>query len=105
MSRPLPSVFTFGVCMLVISPLRADESQTNCEKAVALVKKLGGRVEVDEKAKDAPIVAVHLSDTNVNDAVEAVQLGEWLQCFHARPKVSCPRPPHPDPASSIVASP
>jgi internalin A len=68
MSRLLPKVLTFAVCMLVVAPLRADDPQTDREKAAALVKKLGGRIEVDEKSKDAPIVAVHLSDTKVTDA-------------------------------------
>jgi internalin A len=68
MSRSLPKVFAIAVCMFVIASLRADEPQTNRDKAVTLVKNLGGRVEVDEKAKDAPIVAVHLSDTKVSDA-------------------------------------
>jgi hypothetical protein len=68
MNRSLPKVLTIVVCMSLIVPLRADEPQTEREKAVALVKKLGGRVEIDEKVKDTPIVALHLSDTKVTDA-------------------------------------
>jgi Leucine-rich repeat (LRR) protein len=68
MIRSLRPLLTVAVCLSAGPLLRADEPQTEREKAVALVKKLGGRVEVDEKAKDSPIVAVHLSDTKVNDA-------------------------------------
>jgi internalin A len=68
MSRSLPNVLTIAVCISMFVPICADEPQTDREKAVALVKKLGGRIEVDEKSKDVPIVAVHLSDTKVSDA-------------------------------------
>jgi hypothetical protein len=68
MNRSLLKVLTLSVCMFVVVPIRADEPQTDRDKAVALVKMLGGRVEVEETAKDAPIVAVHLSDTKVSDA-------------------------------------
>jgi Leucine Rich Repeat (LRR) protein len=66
MSRSLPKGLTIAVCMFVLAPLRADE--TDRDKGAALVKKLGGRIEVDEKAKDSAIIAVHLSDTKVADA-------------------------------------
>jgi internalin A len=68
MNWSLQRILAIAACMSLIAPLSADEPQSNREKAVALVKKLGGSVEVDEKAKDPPIVAVHLSDTKVNDA-------------------------------------
>jgi hypothetical protein len=51
MSWSLPKVLTLSACMFVVVPIRADEPQTDREKAVALVKKLGGRVEVEETAK------------------------------------------------------
>jgi internalin A len=68
MSWSLPQILTIAVCLSAVPLLRADEPQKDREKAGALIKKLGGHVEVDEKAKDAPIVAVHLSDTKVIDA-------------------------------------
>ena len=44
---------------------RADEAE---EKAVKAIEKLGGRIARDMKAKDKPIVSVHLSFTQVTDA-------------------------------------
>jgi hypothetical protein len=64
------SVFKFALVAVALSNpmLRSDEPSPDKEKAIALVKKLGGSVEVDEKVKEMPVVAVHLSDTKVADA-------------------------------------
>jgi hypothetical protein len=53
MSRLLPNALTIAASLSLIVPLSADDPQTAREKAVALVKKFGGSVEVDEKAKAA----------------------------------------------------
>ena len=65
-----PVVFALALVAIALSNLmlHADEPTTDREKVVALVKKLGGSVEIDEKAKEKPVVAVHLSDTRVTDA-------------------------------------
>lgn len=54
------AVLSFG------SPARADEAE---DKAEAVVKKLGGYIERDEKAPGKPVVAVDLlNKTEVTDA-------------------------------------
>ena len=47
------------------SPVRADEAE---DKAVAFMKKIGGKVIRDEKAPGKPVVTVDLLGTQLTDA-------------------------------------
>src|SRR6516162_7068094 len=56
------------VLALLLAPLalaRADDAE---DKAAALVEKLGGRVQRDDKAADNPVIVVLLDDRDVTDA-------------------------------------
>src|SRR6266481_2388675 len=62
-------VVLVGLILVVTQPMvRAQDSKTEQERAVAEIKKLGGKVEVDAKRADAPVVAVNLKQTPVADA-------------------------------------
>src|SRR5687768_4691171 len=51
-----------GCWLMLASPARADE-----DKAVALVEKLGGEVERDEKRPGKPVITVRLPGSDVTD--------------------------------------
>ena len=44
------------------------EQSLTPDSAIAQITKLGGRVDVDEKNPEKPVVAVHLGRTKLNDA-------------------------------------
>src|SRR5260370_23679688 len=50
------------------SMLRAQDSEAKTARAIAAIKKLGGKVEVDAKSPGMPVVAVDLKHTQVVDA-------------------------------------
>jgi hypothetical protein len=58
--------YMFVLCVLSISGSTgsADEAE---DKAVDFVKKLGGKVERDEKAKGMPVNKINLQGTKVTD--------------------------------------
>src|ERR1700680_1771113 len=58
-----------GIFLVVTQPmLRAQHSKAAQERAVAEIKKLGGKVEVDTHGPDRAVVAVNLKHTEVMDA-------------------------------------
>ena len=58
-----------GVLLVVSQPLlRAQYSKAEQEKAIAEIKKLGGKVEVDPKSPGMPVVGVNLKHTKIVDA-------------------------------------
>lgn len=56
------------LCNVTQPLLRATDSQTTQEEAIAAIKKLGGTVEVDVNRPDQPVVSVNLKRTQVMDA-------------------------------------
>jgi hypothetical protein len=58
------TVFTLE---LALTALRAQDSKVAPERAIAEIKKLGGKVETDAKSPDM-VVAVNLSHTKIMDA-------------------------------------
>ena len=58
-----------GMFLVVTQPvLRAQDKDAAKERAIAEIKKLGGRVEVDGKRPGMPVVEVDLKHTKVVDA-------------------------------------
>ncbi len=58
-----------GLVLILTQPVpRAQDSKAEQERAVAQIKKLGGKVEVDRERPDAPVVGVDLSHAKVIDA-------------------------------------
>ena len=58
-----------GVVLVVSQPmLRAQYSKAEQESAIAAIKKLGGKVEVDTKSPGMPVVGVNLKRTKIVDA-------------------------------------
>ncbi len=58
-----------GVFLVAIQPmLRAQDGKAKQERAIAEIKKLGGKVEVDISRPDRPVVGVDLKHTRVIDA-------------------------------------
>jgi hypothetical protein len=58
-------------CVLLVNAVLgawAAEPQTEQEKAVAEITKLGGKVVVDEKTPGKPVISVDFSGTKVTDA-------------------------------------
>ena len=49
-------------------PIQAAEPRTGQGKAVAKVNKLGGRVTIDEKDPDKPVIGIDLTATLITDA-------------------------------------
>jgi hypothetical protein len=59
------------VAIFLIAPqpvLRAQDSEAKIERAIAEIKKLGGKVEVDAKSAGTPVVSVDLKHTKAVDA-------------------------------------
>ena len=58
-----------GIFLVVTQPmLRAQDSKAEQERAIAEIKKLGGKVEVDTHKPEMPVVGVNLKHTKVVDA-------------------------------------
>jgi len=58
-----------GVFLVAIQPmLRAQDGKAKQEWAIAEIKKLGGKVEVDINSPDRPVVGVNFKHTKVIDA-------------------------------------
>jgi hypothetical protein len=58
-----------GMLLVVTqSMLRAQDDKAEQDRAIAEIKKLGGKMEVDSKRPDRPVIAVNLKRTKVMDA-------------------------------------
>src|SRR5215217_123069 len=58
-----------GISLAVIQPTpRTQDSGEKTERAIAAIKELGGKVEVDTKSPGTPVVGVNLKHTKVVDA-------------------------------------
>jgi Leucine-rich repeat (LRR) protein len=58
-----------GMVLVLTQPLlRAQDGQAGQERAIAEIKKLGGKVEVDPKRPSVPVVGVNLKHAKVVDA-------------------------------------
>src|SRR5438874_11610430 len=58
-----------GILLVMTQPmLRAQDSKREQERAIDAIIKLGGKVEVDAKSPDRPVVEVNLKHTKVIDA-------------------------------------
>lgn len=58
-----------GIALLAMQPLlQAEDSKAEQDRAIAAIKKLGGKVEVDTNNPDMPVVAVNLKYTKAGDA-------------------------------------
>lgn len=58
-----------GIFLAVTQPmLWAQDGKAEQERAIAEIKKLGGKVEVDTNSPDMPVVGVNLKHTKVIDA-------------------------------------
>jgi hypothetical protein len=69
--RLCASLALAGACLVTASPMivRAQDSKAKQERAIAEIRKLGGKVEVDTKHPGPPVVvAVDLKHTRVIDA-------------------------------------
>ena len=64
------SLVLFGIATAILSSPApaAGKPETDEERAVAAVKRLGGQVQRDEDAPGMPVVAVVLRSTEVTDA-------------------------------------
>ena len=59
-----------GILVLVLTSQAAaqDKAKPTQAEAFAAIKKLGGKVKVDEKSPGKPVIIVFLNDTKVTDA-------------------------------------
>jgi hypothetical protein len=85
--KPLPMV----VCGLLVHTalsVWAAEPQTEQEKAVVEIKKLGGSVAIDEKSPDKPVIGVALPRTKVTDAglehLKGLPKLQWLSLLRTK---------------------
>jgi internalin A len=56
-----------ALLLVSISPSWSAEPQDEQAKAVAQIKKIGGKVTVDEKSPDKQVIGVDLSETKATD--------------------------------------
>jgi hypothetical protein len=62
------AVMTVALSLLFASILCwAAEPNTEQAKAIAEIKELGGKVTIDEKSPDKPVISVDLHDSQAND--------------------------------------
>jgi Leucine Rich Repeat (LRR) protein len=61
-------VLTGSLLAMTQPTLRAQDSKADQEQAIAEIKKLGGKVEVDANRPDMPVVGVNLKHTKLMDA-------------------------------------
>ena len=68
MKRQLMAVLAIG--LLINSPGRGSAAEPKLEqvRAIAEIQKLGGRLTIDEKNPDKPVISVELNTTNATDA-------------------------------------
>ena len=68
--------------------LWSEESQTDQAQAIAAIEKLGGKVEVDDKSPDRPVVKVDFRDAAITDAglthLQALTQLQRLHLMHTR---------------------
>ena len=68
MNRIVVLLLVLGLSLAVVASGYAAEANPEQAKAVAEVEKLGGKVTIDEKSLDKPVMGVDLSYTKVTDA-------------------------------------
>ena len=68
MSRIVALMLVLGLSLVVVASGWAAEANTDQAKAIAEVKKLGGKVVVDEKSPGKAVIGVDLQNTKVTDA-------------------------------------
>ncbi len=68
MNRNLTILCVFGLCPAMLASGWAAEADSGQAKAIAEIKKLGGRVIIDEKSAGKPVIGVDLAACKVADA-------------------------------------
>ena len=68
MNRIVLPMLSLGFLFVSLPLASAAEPNAEQAKAIAEIKKLGGKVTVDEKIPDKPIISVDLTDSMVSDA-------------------------------------
>jgi hypothetical protein len=76
MNRIVALMLVLGISLAVIASGRAAEVDFEQAKAVAEIRRLHGRVTVDEKSPDKPVIGVSLASPMVTDVAL-----EHLQCL------------------------
>ena len=61
MNRIVALLLVLGLPLVVVASGYAAEANPEQAKAIAEVKKLGGKVTVDEKSPDQPVIGVKLA--------------------------------------------
>ena len=74
MNRIILSMLTLGLSLAVVASGWAAEVNPEQAKAIAEIEKLGGKVTVDEKSPDKPVIDVYLSGTEVTDTADFPRL-------------------------------
>jgi hypothetical protein len=68
MNRSVTLMLVLGFSLAVIASGWAAESNSEQAKAIAELEKLGGKVTIDDRSPDKPVIDVELTGTEVTDA-------------------------------------
>jgi hypothetical protein len=71
MNRIVALVLVLGVSLALVASGSAAEANPERAKAIAEIEKLGGKVVVDEKSPDKPVIGVALVGTEGNEVTDA----------------------------------
>ena len=85
MNRLVLAFLALGLSFVVVARDGTVQPNTEQAEAIAAIEKSGGKVTVDEKAPDKPVIAVDFQHTHVTDAgLEPLRVLPKLQTLTLR---------------------